>query len=137
MSVKGSRACVLRAKSEIDDLELSYLCSWSRAVPTPEGGATNGEHLEAMTWESEETMVSLGTADEEYLLSRVGQEIPARWKDALSASDGWGYYVHKFEDRGTVIETPGLMNGESCELYFKVAWSEYYEDSCDVPANVL
>ncbi|MFA7481368.1 MAG: hypothetical protein WC314_12760 [Vulcanimicrobiota bacterium] len=130
MSVEGSRASILRVSSEINDLKLSYCCCWSPKVPTPEGGPSCGEHLEAMTWDSKDTMVSLGTPDEEYLVWRVGREIPTRWREFLSASDGWGFYVHPLEDRGTIIESPGLMKGESCELYFKVAWSEYREDDC-------
>lgn len=104
-----------------------FVCRWESGYQWTEGGPNSGEGLDAQTWENAETIVTVGTADCEWLSGHAQQGIlPPRWADLL----GWNYDgatgkidpVTYLKD-GIQVILPELNRGEMCQIHFVVAWS--------------
>ena len=104
-----------------------FVCRWEPGYQWTEGSPETGEGLDAQTWENTETLVTVGTADCEWLSGYAQQGIlPHRWADIL----GWNYGgttdkidpITYLKDSIQVI-LPELNMDETCQIHFVVAWS--------------
>ncbi len=124
-------ACVLRVASEADITALEFRCAWPDEFDPPAHGGYNGESLQAFTWDDGKTEVSLGTLDDEGLSGDAGTRLPVGWRQPLVEAEMRETYVGSIENRGIFIRPPRLRTGESCELYFAIAWSAFSENRSD------
>jgi hypothetical protein len=93
------------------------------------GGPESGEHLYALSWESEKHIASLGTDDGEYLnLRAITNIIPKRFATDNPEMLSWMSY----SDAGLEIKIPDLLENESIEVRFSIAWKEKELNKSDV-----
>ncbi len=131
--IKDCLTCAIRLAAK-RDVQLRFAGAWS-GNSYPDGGGEPGERLMAMTWESSQFVVSLGTGDIEWHYPYAGKSFPLRWKQFLPEYELPEYmneqtihFIEQVGQRGLMFEPPGLMSGEACQLAFAVAWADFAEN---------
>ncbi len=107
------------------------LACWLADTPTPlDGGASNGEWLDAGTWKSGDGWWSIGTEDSEALLCRAktGDMLPSRWTDWLdffetNRSSDQAQYPTECVPNGLVIRLPEIHPDEIVRVHQAAAWT--------------
>ncbi|MGX1805140.1 hypothetical protein ACWIGI_05450 [Nocardia sp. NPDC055321] len=94
--------------------------------PGTESGPDTGECLEAVTVETEDTMVSIGGPDDESLraLATSGRHLPARWRDEIAdfRHAAPGAYAVRYDDPAKITwRLPSLHTEESFRFCLTVA----------------
>ena len=109
-----------------------FSCRWEPGYQWTEGGPNSGEGLDAQTWENADALVTVGTADCDWLSGQAKRGLqPPRWTDIL----GWNYSgitpdaatgridpVVYLGD-GFRLVLPELSADETCQVQFVVAWA--------------
>lgn len=129
MSVEGCKAILLRCTSKTHLKDLTFSCSWMELEE--KGFSNSGECLDAWEWEHKNTLVLIGTEDDECLGSRVDLK--------KSTSD---YYPITMKDNTIKIHISEFPKSKVLTLHYMISWNfipEKIDSSCwfavDVPHN--
>jgi len=125
MAIDGSFIVLFRYSPSTNEKYLDFFCQWENLEE--EGFSASGEALCAWEWEKKQTLVMIGTEDEDWL----SQRLPIKKEE--------NYFVEMKENCLTIKIEDTPKNTE-LTLHFVVAWSsipEKTENSCwfavDVP----
>lgn len=104
--------------------------------PGVSGGGDCGELLAAVTYENLDTVLSIGTHDEEALDARAGVEagrwvgpLPSRWRGLLWPQRQSRFAVDVGRRHGVECQLPGLEPGEHVDLHVAIAWGPRRDDA--------
>ncbi len=120
MSVEGCKAVLLRCTSITHLKDVVFSCSWKELKEI--GYGNSGEGLDAWEWEYNQTLVMVGTEDEEHLSSRV------KLKEVTSS-----YYPITMEGNTINIHISEFPENKELTLHFVIAWNtipEKVDSSC-------
>jgi hypothetical protein len=115
MSVERCVSVLLRCSSFKPLKGFAFSCEWDelRAV----GYGNSGEALDAWEWESNGTLVMIGTEDSEWLNSRLGID-----KEYSSEN-----YPVKMNDNKITIEIEEIKEDKELSLHFVITWNSLPE----------
>ncbi|MBL8823934.1 MAG: hypothetical protein JNJ77_15210 [Planctomycetia bacterium] len=117
--VDGYEAFVIRVRALESIDNLSIACRWTQLPVDATNGPESGECLDAQTWETSSTRVTIGTQDGETLAGRAkrGERLPAH----LQTVFGLDTVIYLAD--GLSVPIPNLNQGELCQIHFIVAWA--------------
>lgn len=121
MKVSGCFAYICRFKNLSERMSIKFNCYLD---PTQEikGFPESGENLLAQSWEAEGIKLSIGTEDEDCLISRALAEnrLPRRFgEEELLVGK-----ICEYTENGMSLFLPEFLQNESGQVQFAVAWSD-------------
>jgi hypothetical protein len=124
LHVDGSLAAVLCVQTLAPLPWFLFECGWADPMAGVDGGPTSGEGLEALTWQTNNAVISLGTEDSEFLRGRArrGQSISRGLAEKL------GPNTVRYSASGLQIKLIVIPNAYAFQVHFLLAWN-FCEDA--------
>ena len=124
MNVDSSHGVLLRVQHQNEISSLSFFCKWEQSSQL--GVRESGEGLDAQSWESKDSIVMIGTEDDEFLNSRLSafrlnseEEMVEYLPDGFVISIG-RIPPHKPVSLHYVVATNSVPEPEECSAWFAV-----------------
>lgn len=124
--VEDCNVGIWRLKTKGNNQSCSFIAKWEDGYKWVDGGIDSGEGLEAQTWDNENFEITLGTQDEETLISREYNKymIPLKFDTTINKEIA---VIHKLN--GIVIQNFGLLPNKIHQIHFAVAWAKKEPDN--------
>ncbi len=115
-------AFLWRFKTFSSQVDLKFSCRLSFRNAKLQGDPESGEGLISQSWDSTGVKLSIGTEDEEYLLSRSESQ---KWLPIRLANEKLlpPEIIEYLED-GILVTLPTFLKNEEGQIQFIVAWAE-------------
>jgi len=103
-------------------MDLRFTCRLSPIGTISGGDIESGEGLASQSWQSENTKLSMGTEDEDYLFQRAenNQGLPLRFASEMQIDPETIEYLRD----GIAISLPPILENEAGQVQFVVSWVE-------------